>query len=411
MSLINRNSNVLIATFSPWEGNTRLPINGNVEPMVDYFTKRVARTTLIDQPYPGSSFVVPRIERYIGKKLENITASGWLVKILSPFLRFRNFGGTHISFKLRDFLSVLDTALKSREVYDVYIGFEAINALAGILLRKCGRVTVVVYYVSDYSPNRYSVSWFNALYLWLDRFAAKKADVIWDVSPAMQSARIQAGLHHKESAPVIVVPNALYPHQISLAPIRQIKPWSVVFIGTLGEENGPDLAIEAMKTIIKKYPSSRLHILGGGKDIERLKNLVSSNELDGKIIFHGFIADRAKVSDMIRRMNVAVAPYRAIPGSARWYGDATKIRAYLAAGLPTVTTKVPPLGKEAADCGAALVVEDSARAIAEAVVRIFKSKKIYLAMRKAAFGFAKENTWENEYSRAFGLMEKIIKRS
>ena len=52
----------------------------------------------------------------------------------------------------------------------------------------------MVYYVSDYSPDRYRQKWFNDLYLWLDRQAAMHADIIWDVSPAMQPARVKAGL-------------------------------------------------------------------------------------------------------------------------------------------------------------------------------------------------------------------------
>ena len=52
-SIINKRSHVLIATFSPWKNGVRLPINGNLEPMRDYFVPRVKKVVLIDQVYPG----------------------------------------------------------------------------------------------------------------------------------------------------------------------------------------------------------------------------------------------------------------------------------------------------------------------------------------------------------------------
>src|SRR6185437_15154055 len=154
MKLSKDKSNVLIATFSPWKNGKRLPINGNVEPMIDFFAPRTVSTVLIDQVYPGSDFVMPRVEIFSGNKKPKIKSCSWWVYIFYPFLKLTNTGATHISFKLRDFFSVLDIGLKSRESFDLFIGFEAVNALAGVVLRKFGKVKTVVYYVSDYSPNR-----------------------------------------------------------------------------------------------------------------------------------------------------------------------------------------------------------------------------------------------------------------
>lgn len=406
MMALSKNTKMLIATFSPWKQGKRLPINGNVEPMIDFFAPKTQKTVLIDQVYPGSDFVMPRIEVYEQKKSVQIKKSSWWVFILSPFLHLTNTGATHISFKLRDFFSVIDIGLQ--ENFDYVIGFEAINALAGICLKKLGKVKHVVYYVSDYSPNRYAQKWFNNLYLWLDRQAVIHSDVVWDVSKAMQPARIIAGLDAKQSAPVLHVPNALYPKQIQQVSLEKVVPFSLVFMGTLGEENGPDLAVKALPFVLQKFPQTVLHIVGGGDDNEvRLQNLAKELKLEKQVIFHGFIGDREKVSATIRNFAIALAPYVNIPGSARLYGDATKIRAYLAAGLPTITTTVPPLGKDAQEKGAAVIVADDPNEIAKAIMHIFSDKKIYESLRKHAIAFAKYNTWENEFALAFKQMEKL----
>jgi glycosyltransferase involved in cell wall biosynthesis len=88
---------------------------------------------------------------------------------------------------------------------------------------------------------------------------------------------------------------------------------------------------------------------------------------------HGFISDVKEISKIIKSFQVALAPYKMIEGSIRLYGDATKIRLYLAAGLPVITTKVPPLGLEAQKKGAAIIVGDNKEELADAIISIFET--------------------------------------
>lgn len=408
MNKLDKQTNILIATFSVWKNNKRTSLNGNVEPLLDFFVPKVRKTVLIDQPYPGSDIVLTRIEVYEKGAEPKVYTSSALLYPLYPFLKIVNYHNTHPSFKLRDFFSIIDWCLRDQTIFDYFIGLESVNAIAGILLRRLGRIKKVIYYVSDYSPNRFRISIINRFYLWLDRFCATNADVIWDVSKAMQPARINAGLDPKKSAPVLHVPNALYPAQIAQEPPDKIIPYSLVFMGTLGPENGPDIAIEAVAFLVKKFPQVKLHIVGGGStDMPRLENLVDKFRLHKHVVFHGFFSEREKISQLIRMYAVALAPYRYIHGSPRLYGDATKIRAYLAAGLPVITTHVPPLGRQASDFGAALQAEDNPQAFATVVEKIFLDRKLYLSLRKKAIQFAKENTWENEFRKAFERMEKL----
>lgn len=400
---LSKKDRILIATFSPWKEGKRLPINGNLEPMIDFFLPKVGKIVLIDQIYPGSDFLLPKVEEYTnGKKTEDKNLS-FLFKILIPFLKNADKDTTQPIFKLRDFLSVLNTAFWYKKKFNIFIGFESINALAGILLKKLGKVDYVVYYVSDYSPLRYKNKYFNSLYLWLDRFAAQKSDVIWDVSKAMHPARIKAGLDPDTSARVLNVPNALYPSQIKANPVDSIEKNSLVFLGTLGKENGPDLAIKATALIAKKIKQVRLHIVGSGREAELLR-LAKKLKVQNKIVFHGFISDREEVSKTIRNYMIGLAPYVYEKGGARLYGDATKIRAYAASGLPVITTHVPPLGKDIQEAGGGLIVKDNPEEISKAAINILSNRMLYSKLRKNIIDFAKNNTWENVYSDAFKKM-------
>lgn len=395
----------LVATFSVYRDGNRTSINGNVEPLLDFLRPRTARAVLVDQPHPGSDRILPVVERYVEGQPVHSRQLSFIVSALLPVLRKRNTSATHVSFKVRDFLSVVEVGVREREGFDYVIGLEAVNAIAGIFLRRLRKVKRVIYYVSDYSPFRYKNTLFNRLYLALDRFAAMHADYIWNVSDAMQPARVAAGLRASKSAPAYHVPNALYPYQIQQVPIDEVVPDSLVFMGTLGFENGPDLAIEALPLVRAEVPGTILHIIGGGDaDLARLRALAARLSVQEVVVFHGLIADRRELSRAIRQFQVALAPYRNLKHSIRLYADATKIRAFAGAGMAIITTPVPPLGRSVAAAGAALVVADNKEEIARVILRVLKKPDLCGSLRDNAFAFARANTWDKEFASAFRRM-------
>ena len=410
MNLLTKQRTVLIATFSPWSKGKRLSTNGNVEPMLDFFVPKTKKTVLIDQPYPGSDIVIPQIEIYENGKQTKTRSSSKIFYVLYPFLKAVNYDATHVSFKIRDFFSVLDYSFKDKTRFDYFIGLEAINTLAGLFLRKIGRVKSVIYYVSDYSPVRYGKTFFNSLYLYLDRFCVKHADFTWDVSPAMQKARISAGLSPNKRYRVLHVPNALFPSQIGAIPVSKRIPDSLVFMGTLDDINGIDLAIECLKDVMKKKPKVKLHVIGGGEhNLSRLKKLVKKLGLEDSVIFYGFIPKLEDMAKIIRSCSIGLAPYRAFWRSERWYGDAGKIRQYLASGLPVITTHVPPLGRYVVEKGAGIMTKDTVRYFSKAILRLLSDRKLYLDLATRAEKIGKDNVWENVYANAFKEMHRVNK--
>jgi len=401
-----KNSSVLFVSFSKWSENKRLPTNGSIEPLRDFLLPKVRKLVIIDQLHPGSDGVMPKIEEYANHKKKFIShRSSWFIYLLKPILKLSRSEATQIRFKIRDFLSVIDWSFRDKTRFDYIICLESINTVAGIFLRKIGCVKKVIYYVSDYSPNRYPSKWFNWIYLGLDRFCATHADFIWDVSPAMQKARIKAGLDPLKSAPAIHVPNGLYSEQIKASPVSKINKQAIVYMGTVGSENGPDIAIKSLALVVKKFPKASLHIIGGmDSDLVWLKKLAKNLKLEKSIFFHGFIESGLDMSALIRECAIGVAPYRAIPGSIRYYADAGKIRAYCASGLPVVSSQVPPLGIEVASKGGAIVVKDNAESFAEAIIKLLSNNEFYLKLRKNAILFAKDSTWENTFANAFNKM-------
>lgn len=406
-NFLNHDTSILFATFSAWEGDHRLPTNGSVEPLRDFLVPKIKKLVLIDQVVPGGHMVMPIIEEYMhGNAKPVMHPPSLFLRILEPLLWITNRPATVISFKIRDFISVIDWALRDSTVFGCFIGLESINALAGIVLRKFGKVKKVVYYVSDYSPHRYTNKLFNDIYLWLDRFAATHSDYVWDVSLAMQPARIKAGLDPKKTAPVIHVGNGLFPDQIITDSQIKREPHALAYMGTVGPENGPDIAIEALAILRRQYKDAVLHMIGGkAQDFVWLLPIIHKNHLEKAVIHHGFVPKSKDMATIMSGCSVGLAPYRSFTSSARWYGDAGKIRAYCGAGLAIVSSQVPPLGNETASKGAAIIAHDDPESFAKAIHSLFTDSKKYQTMAINARRFAKDNTWQHQFSNAFTAMK------
>ena len=408
-TIINSTSSVFIATFSHYEEGKRLPTNGFIEQLLSFFLPKVKTILLLDQPHVVSDTIDPYVEFYSHSKLK-------IRFRISKFLYFPIYilcllpirAETRMSYKLRDFFSVLFAAYRYKNTYDLFIGLEGVNALAGIILKKMGKVNTVVYYVSDYSPRRFGKTFFNALYLLLDRFCVKHCDFTWDVSSAMKEARLKVGLDPKYAQKIIHVQNALFPNQIASLPIHLKTPNTAVYMGILQPDMGPDLAISAMSEVVKKIPTAKLHIIGGTRDeVDRLKILARKLSMEKNVIFYGFIKDNKKMAKVVRSCMVGLAPYRSFPDSFRWWGDAGKIRQYLASGLPVVTTHVPPLGRLVTKKGAAIMRKDTVKDFSDGIIQLMTNKDLYKKLSQKAEELSKENTWENTYSYALERMSML----
>ncbi len=179
-------------------------------------------------------------------------------------------------------------------------------------------------------------------------------------------------------------------------------------MGILEPDMGPDLAIKSLGEIVKQYPKTKLHIVGGAeKDLKVMKNLAQKLNIDSAVIFYGFVQDNNKMAEIVRSCYIGLAPYRAFPHSKRWYGDAGKIRQYIASGLPVVTTHVPPLGRDIVAKGAGVMTKDTVEDFSKGIITLLSDEKLYKKLARVAEKISKNNTWENVYAQAFKDMKNL----
>jgi glycosyltransferase involved in cell wall biosynthesis len=86
--------------------------------------------------------------------------------------------------------------------------------------------------------------------------------------------------------------------------------------------------------------------------------------------------------------------------STKKYGDVIKIKTYLSAGLPTITTEVPPISADIRRLSMGVVVPYDEDQWVMAIDKLLDDPARYALCRSRALEFVRGQTWENILNRA-----------
>lgn len=115
--------------------------------------------------------------------------------------------------------------------------------------------------------------------------------------------------------------------------------FTVGFVGTLRPWHDVPTLADAFAALVAEDPTYQLLIVGDGPLGQQLRSWVETTGLEDHVELTGAVAPD-RVPDLLRRMDLAVAPY---PRIDDFYFSPLKIYEYLAAGLPVVASDVGDL--------------------------------------------------------------------
>ena len=320
--------------------------------------------------------------------------------ITAPLIR-----GNDILLYIKDFIFSIYYVIKSSRKYDIYIGSDNLNSLAGLFLRIIGRVRHVAYYVIDFTPVRFQNKVLNAIYQAINKVCCYRADVIWNVSNAMIDGRERIGIRRDLSAQQLTVPLGCSFDAIPRKDIRDVNPYDIVYFGTLGKEHGPGLIIEALPEIIEKEQKVRVIFAGDGELKEELIRRSEELEVSHHVRFTGFIDSSDEFYSILTVCGLALATYPTGDQTYKLYCDPGKVKIYLACGLPVLITDVPPIAKSIQERGAGKIVEHDPSSLAKTVLSILGDFERYKQMREQAESMAAEFDWDAIWCRTFTSMD------
>ncbi len=225
--------------------------------------------------------------------------------------------------------------------YDLCIALNPLNFLACYFLAKLGRISHTVFYAADYSHSRFSSQLLNKIYARCDAFAARHADQVWSVSSTICAVRTRQNVSIERN---LHIPNSPLLAEFTVPFTGTKKRDEIVYVfGTVSKVSDLfsnhhfDLLLDAVKDIIQGHTHLHVSLIGRGDMAHLFAPIISERTLENHVSYYD-ITDRAKYIDALRSAAIGVAFYNMSGADHLKYGDSMKIREYIAAGLPVITT-------------------------------------------------------------------------
>lgn len=187
---------------------------------------------------------------------------------------------------------------------------------------------------------------------------------------------------------------------IDMKTINQIKPsiytCDIIFIGRIIKEKNVDILIESVHNIKKYLPDIQCHIIGGGPEEKKLKNLICDLGLQDNIKFFGFL-DYIDVIAMLKSSKVLV-----LPSTREGFGIVI-IEAF-ACGVPVITVRSPRnAANELVNKDAGFVVDLNAREIGDSIYKVITDGRLHKKMSFSAISLTQEYDWDKKTIQLFNI--------
>jgi glycosyltransferase involved in cell wall biosynthesis len=211
----------------------------------------------------------------------------------------------------------------------------------GWLFRRLG--SAFVFDQHDLAPEVYvaqrgrSGGLVHRFLLWCERQTYRLADVVISSNQTYRRFAIDRG--RVASDRVFVVRSSPDPgriHRVEPDPsIKGGRPNLVVYLGTMGPQDGVDLFVRAARHVLDARPGQvRFIAVGGGNQVDGLRELARGLGLDeGDLVFTGRIPD-PDVRRILSTADVAVSPDPA--NNFNEFCTMNKTLEYMAVGVPVV---------------------------------------------------------------------------
>lgn len=302
---------------------------------------------------------------------------------------------------IKDFFLSVYWILKTGKKYDLIICLDNLNALTGLFLKNIGIVKKVIYYTIDFTPERFDLKILNAFYHYIDKLCVKYCDSIWNVSPRIAEGREKIrGLKKEIFNKQIVVPIGIWFDRLKRKSFEDIEKNTIIYAGGLDKHQGVQIMLEAIPKIIKKIPDFKFKIIGLGDYEKNLKNKIKELTIEKYVDFIGYLEKHADVENELAKCSLAVAMYDKEITKWSYYADPSKIKSYLSAGLPVITTGVTYIGKDLEKNRCGFVIEYDSKILAEKVVELLQNRDLLKEFRENAINFSKDLDWNNILNKA-----------
>ncbi len=295
---------------------------------------------------------------------------------------------------IKELAYTLFWGLTKAQKIDRYIALDGLCTIFGNALSYIRPIRKIAFWVIDVVPEKRFTSTFkNLIYTYINKTAYHIADEIWDLSPRMNDIRENAlGIYKKDFKHHKLVPYGMWLERIKTVTYADCEQHTLVFMGHMLPKQGAQLIIQALPLIAQHDPMIRLKLIGGGSYLEELKKLAKTLGVEDRCIFFGKVPNIRDVEREIASSCIAYAPYIRALDTWTAYADPGKVKTYLACGVPVILTDAPWNAAEilSRECG--LVTSEQVEDIVAKTIQLLDQKS-NAHYRKNALDYAQTFSW------------------
>jgi glycosyltransferase involved in cell wall biosynthesis len=277
---------------------------------------------------------------------------------------------------------------------DYCFAFNNLLCARALIERRANRVGAVAYWAVDFVPDRFGVERvLTRAYDALDAYCVRHADLRIELSRAARDGRNSRHGLVPEVTKCTIAPIGAWLDRVPTTSTENWKSRRVVFIGHLVERMGGETVVQALAILRERGSDVMADVAGRGPLEGQLRAMAERSGLSHAIRFHGFISDHRELERLLAQASLGLAPYDTRTGSLTQYADPSKLKSYLAAGLPILLTAVPPNADELAEEAGAQIVSDSPVSLADAIEATLADAATWERRRAAALRYARRFDW------------------
>jgi glycosyltransferase involved in cell wall biosynthesis len=179
------------------------------------------------------------------------------------------------------------------------------------------------------------------------------------------------------------------------------------FVGTFGPWHGV-LTLAKAISLLPDDPNIRFLLVGAGRFRDEVDLIIRAAGRDDDVIFTGHV-DHERVPALLDACDILLSPHVPLEDGSEFFGSPTKLFEYMAMGKAIVASRLGQIGEVLVDQESALLVEPgNERDLADAIVRLSKSKELRTQLGAAARQAAIErHTWKQNAQRVIDQYEAL----
>jgi glycosyltransferase involved in cell wall biosynthesis len=182
-------------------------------------------------------------------------------------------------------------------------------------------------------------------------------------------------------------------------------PRTILYLGRLSREKGPETLLEAMVSVVEDLPEARLLVAGDGPLRAPLEEFARTHGIAERVEFTGWVGGIDELRDLFSRAHVFCLP-------SYTEGMPAALLEALSARLPVVVTRAGDMPALVEETGVGRVVPPrDASALASALAEVLGSAEEWRSMSDNAARVAAENALERQTGKVVDAARAVLDRA